>query len=82
MKESHKKLTIDELYNLKRLMIIYTLEGSRSVNGVYYNRYKNRKIEKIKDADINNNKEVIVCGSNQLISGVGVEISSASTSIT
>ena len=56
MKESHKKLTIDELYNLKRLMIIYTLEGSRSVNGVYYNRYKNRKIEKIKDADINNNR--------------------------
>ena len=82
MKESHKKLTIDELYNLKRLMLIYTLEGSRSVNGVYYNRYKNRKIEKIKDVDINNNKEVIVCGSNQLISGVGVEISSASTSIT
>ena len=56
MKESHKKLTIDELYNLKRLMLIYTLEGSRSVNGVYYNKYKNRKIEKIKDADINNNR--------------------------
>jgi hypothetical protein len=51
-----KKLTIDELYNLKRLMLIYTLEGSRSVNGVYYNKYKNRKIEKIKDADINNNR--------------------------
>ena len=46
MKESHKKLTIDELYNLKRLMIIYTLEGSRSVNGVYYNKYKNYAKEK------------------------------------
>ena len=46
MKESHKKLTIDELYNLKRLMLIYTLEGSRSVNGVYYNKYKNYAKEK------------------------------------
>ena len=27
-------------------MIIYTLEGSRSVNGVYYNRYKNYEKEK------------------------------------
>ncbi len=46
MKESHKKLTIDELYNLQKLMLLYTLEGSRSVNGVYYNRYKNYEKEK------------------------------------
>jgi len=46
MKESHKKLTIDELYNLKRLMLLRILEGSRSVNGVYYNKYKNYAKEK------------------------------------
>jgi len=46
MKENDKKLTIDELYNLKRLMLLSILEGSRSVNGVYYNKYKNYEKEK------------------------------------
>ena len=46
MKENYKKLTIDELYNLKRLTLLYILEGSRSVNGVYYNKYKNYAKEK------------------------------------
>tara|TARA_Y100000004_G_scaffold111397_1_gene125066 strand:+ start:238 stop:411 length:174 start_codon:yes stop_codon:yes gene_type:complete len=46
MKESHKKLTIDEIYNLKKLMLLNILEGSRSVNGVYYNKYKNYAKEK------------------------------------
>tara|TARA_Y100001938_G_scaffold126684_1_gene178849 strand:+ start:76 stop:249 length:174 start_codon:yes stop_codon:yes gene_type:complete len=46
MKESHKKLNIDEIYNLKKLMLLNILEGSRSVNGVYYNKYKNYAKEK------------------------------------
>ena len=46
IKKESKKLTIYELYNLQKLMLLYTLEGSRSVNGVYYNRYKNYAKEK------------------------------------
>ena len=42
MKDKYK-LTKNDLHNLKRLMLIYTLEGSKAKNGVYYNRYKNFK---------------------------------------
>ena len=42
MKDKYK-LTKNDLHNLKRLMLIYTLEGSKAKNGVYYNKYKNFK---------------------------------------
>jgi hypothetical protein len=45
-KNNYKKLSKNDLHNLKRLMLLYTLEGSRSVNGVYYNKYKNYAKEK------------------------------------
>ena len=37
------KLTKNDMHNLKRLMLIYTLEGSKAKNGVYYNKYRNWK---------------------------------------
>ncbi len=42
MKDKYK-LTKNDLHNLKRLMLIYTLEGSKAKNGVYYNKYRNWK---------------------------------------
>jgi hypothetical protein len=42
MKDKYK-LTKNDLHYLKRLMLIYTLEGSKAKNGVYYNKYKNFK---------------------------------------
>tara|TARA_R100000655_G_scaffold103307_1_gene149678 strand:+ start:39 stop:299 length:261 start_codon:yes stop_codon:yes gene_type:complete len=42
-KTPNTPLTKNDLHNLKRLMLIYTLKGSKAKNGVYYNKYKNWK---------------------------------------
>jgi hypothetical protein len=49
----HKyKLTTNELHELKKLTLIYILDGSKAKNGVYWNKYRKkyeRKIEQNKD---------------------------------
>ena len=37
------KLTTNELHDLKKLTLIYILDGSKAKNGVYWNKYKNKR---------------------------------------
>ena len=47
MKETQKALTKQELKSLKEKMLISILKGSMACNGVYFNRYKNFKKDKL-----------------------------------
>ena len=46
-KEDIKPLTKEELKSLKEKMLISILRGSMACNGVYFNRYKNFKKDKL-----------------------------------
>ena len=48
MKETQKALTKEELKSLKEKMLMSILQGSMACNGVYFNRYRNFKRDKIK----------------------------------
>ena len=48
MKEIEKPLTKEQLKSLKEKMLISILRGSMACNGVYFNRYRNFKRDKIK----------------------------------
>ena len=48
MKDTKKALTKQELKSLKEKMLISILRGSMACNGVYFNRYRNFKRDKIK----------------------------------
>lgn len=47
-KEDVKALTKEQLKDLKEKMLISILRGSMACNGVYFNRYRNFKRDKIK----------------------------------
>ena len=47
MKETQKALTKKQLKNLKKKMLMSILRGSMACNGVYFNRYKNFKKDKL-----------------------------------
>ncbi len=48
MKDTKKALTKQELKSLKEKMLMSILQGSMACNGVYFNRYRNFKRDKIK----------------------------------
>ena len=48
MKETEKSLTKEQLKDLKEKMLMSILQGSMACNGVYFNRYRNFKRDKLK----------------------------------
>lgn len=48
MRETQKSLTKEQLKSLKEKMLMSILQGSMACNGVYFNRYRNFKRDKIK----------------------------------
>jgi len=48
MKETQKSLTKEQLKSLKEKMLMSILQGSMACNGVYFNRYRNFKRDKLK----------------------------------